>query len=190
MRQRGAIVAMRIKGLNGQLIQQYITEALLILMEKKPYDKITIGEVAKTAGVNRSSYYRHFKTKEDIIRYYLTSIMNEYQAEYQRQKTKSFNAYIRQIFTTFYAHRDDLLHIHGSGLSHLLLDVLNACFKFDAPKSDLPAAKQFEVSYHIGGIYNNLLLWMNHKMRETPKQMTKIALSFKQEGSLTLLDVR
>lgn len=81
---------MRIKGLDEQMIQQYIAEALLILMEKKPYDKITIGEITEKAGVNRSSYYRHFDTKEDIIRFYLKSVMDEYMREYHTLRTKTY----------------------------------------------------------------------------------------------------
>ncbi|MEE8808276.1 MAG: TetR/AcrR family transcriptional regulator [Lactimicrobium sp.] len=181
---------MRRQGLNEEVIQQYIAEALLLLMQKKPYEKITIGEITQKAGVNRSSYYRHFDTKEDIIRYVLMHIMQEYLAAYQSGKDKSFEAYTLQIFTTFYTHRKELLLIHRNHLSYLLLDVLNTCFKFDAVKDEIGSARQFEISYHIGGIYNNMLLWMNHQMKETPEQIADIALSFKPEGSFTLLNVQ
>ena len=186
----GQIVAMRIKGLNEQLIQQYIAEALLILMEKKPYEKISIGEICERAGVNRSSYYRHFGVKDDIVYFYLMSLMEEYQLAYEQQKHKTFRSYTLQIFTTFYAHRDQLLLIHLNGLSHILLDVFNECFRFGEIPDEVGSRKQFEVSYHIGGIYNDTLLWLNHDMKETPEQMTEITLSFRPEGSFTLLNVR
>lgn len=181
---------MRIQGLTGQLIQQYIVEALLQLMEQEPYEKISIGQITKRAGVNRSSYYRHFNSKEDILRFYLLSIMEEYQQKFQKGADHSFSGYTHQIFVTFYQHRADLLRIHKSGLSYLLLDVLNQCFRFNGAAGQMALEKQFEISYHIGGIYNNLRLWMDHNMAETPEQMTQIALSFKPEGSFTLLDVK
>lgn len=81
---------MRIKGLTGQQIQQYLTEALLILMETKDYGSISIGEIADKAGVNRSSYYRHFSGKEDILRFYLMTIMNEYQEAYRKGSDRTF----------------------------------------------------------------------------------------------------
>lgn len=177
---------MRIKGLDEQMIKQYIAEAVLILMEDHPYDKITIGEIAKKAGVNRSSYYRHFDTKEDIIWFYLMSIMDEYMREYRKLSEKTYRLYLNEIFSVFYKHRHDLLLIHKNKLSYLLLDVLNTCFRFD----EFSDEKQFEIAYHIGGIYNNLLLWMNHDMKETPEQMTKMALSFKSGDSFTLLDIK
>ena len=181
---------MRIKGLNESLIQQYIAEALLLLMKKKPYEKISIGEITDRAGVNRSSYYRHFEVKEDIIRFFLKSIMAEYMAEYQNLKTKTFRNYLLSMFTSFYKYNDELLLLHKNGMSYLLLDVLNDCFRFSEIPDGIGATEQFKVSYHIGGIYNNMFLWMEHGMLETAEQMTDIAISFKPETSFTLLNVK
>jgi AcrR family transcriptional regulator len=180
---------MRIKGLNEELIKQYITESLLILMKSRPYEKITIAQITEKAGVNRSSYYRHFETKEDIIRFYLMSIMQEYMEKYRKNGNPDFSSYILQMFQTFYEHRDDLLLIHKNGLTYLLLDVLNTCFRFDDITSST-RDRQYEAAYHIGGIYNDMRLWMNHKMTETPEEMTTSVLSFHPEGTFTLLNVK
>jgi AcrR family transcriptional regulator len=179
---------MRIKGLNGELIKQYIAESLLILMASKPYDKITIAQITDKAGVNRSSYYRHFETKEDIIRFYLMSIMHEYMDKYHKQGNPGFSAYILQMFRTFSEHQKDLMRIHQNGLSYLLLDVLNTCFRFDEMATSAARSRQYEAAYHIGGIYNDLLLWMNHQMAETPEEMTEIVLAFHPKGTFTLLN--
>lgn len=180
---------MRIKGLNEELIKQYIAESLLILMETKKYEKITIAEITDKAGVNRSSYYRHFGTKEDIIRFYLMSIMHEYMEKYHQNGNPDFSSYLFQMFRTFSEHRQDLMLIHQNGLTYLLLDVLDTCFRFDDSASS-PRGRQYEAAYHIGGIYNDMLLWMNHKMAETPEQMTASVLSFHPEGTFTLLNVQ
>ena len=37
-------------------------EALLLLLEKKDYDYITIKEICEKAGVNRSTFYLHYET--------------------------------------------------------------------------------------------------------------------------------
>ena len=42
---------MRRKNLNSELIKEYMVEALLLLMEKKSFEKITIGEITNKAGV-------------------------------------------------------------------------------------------------------------------------------------------
>lgn len=55
---------MRRKNLDHNLIQGYLQEALLKLMKTQDYDKISIGEIAKTAGVHRATFYRHFPRKK------------------------------------------------------------------------------------------------------------------------------
>ena len=41
--------------------------ALILLMETKPYEKITITEITKKAGVSRMAYYRNYESKDDIL---------------------------------------------------------------------------------------------------------------------------
>ena len=45
---------MRRKNLTSEMMMSYIAEALVLLMQQKPYSEITIGEITKKAGVNRS----------------------------------------------------------------------------------------------------------------------------------------
>ena len=42
-------------------------EALLRLLEKKEFDFITITEVCKKAGVNRSTFYLHYENMDDLL---------------------------------------------------------------------------------------------------------------------------
>lgn len=49
------------------MTRECIFTALLLLMEQKPYEEITITDIAKKAGVSRMSYYRLYKSKDDIL---------------------------------------------------------------------------------------------------------------------------
>lgn len=42
-------------------------EALLKLLEKKDFGYITVSEICKTAGVNRSTFYLHYETIGDLL---------------------------------------------------------------------------------------------------------------------------
>ena len=42
-------------------------EALLFLLEKKDYEFITIKEICEKAGVNRTTFYLHYESMEDLL---------------------------------------------------------------------------------------------------------------------------
>jgi AcrR family transcriptional regulator len=44
-----------------------LRKALLALLEKKPFDQITIREITATADVGYATFFRHFATKDDLL---------------------------------------------------------------------------------------------------------------------------
>ena len=57
-------------------VKEAIIIALVQLMEKKDFHKITIQNIVDRAGVGRSSFYRNFSSKEDILSRYISSIFD------------------------------------------------------------------------------------------------------------------
>ncbi len=47
--------------------KEYVYEALCLLLKKFKYQKITISMIIKKSGVGRTTFYRHFYTKDDIL---------------------------------------------------------------------------------------------------------------------------
>ena len=41
--------------------------ALISLLKKKPFEFITVSEICKAAGVNRSTFYLHYETIDDLL---------------------------------------------------------------------------------------------------------------------------
>ena len=181
---------MRRKDTTHEMMMGYMAGALLELMLEKDYTKISIGEIAKKAGVDRSSYYRHFKSKEDIISFFFDMVLKESLDGYTNLSSIDFTLYIHSIYTAFFNYRKEILIIHYANLSFLLLDVLSKRFQFSELAKDFPLSKQYELSYIIGGIYNNLIFWMSRDMKETPDELTEISLQFRNEESLSLLNLR
>ena len=171
---------MRRKNTTTEMMMGYMCSALLELMLEKDYAKISIGEIAKKAGVDRSSYYRHFKSKEDIISFFFDMVLS----------SVDFTLYIHSIYMAFYNYKKEILLIYRSNLSSLLLDVLSKRFQFNEYASNSSLIKQYELSYIIGGIYNNLIFWMSRDMSETPDELTAISLEFRDEDSISLLSLR
>ena len=101
-----------------------------------------------------------------------------------------FTLYIHSIYMAFYNYKKEVLLIYRYNLSSLLLDVLSKRFQFSEIAIEFPLTKQDELSYIIGGIYNNLIFWMSRDMNETPDELTEISLQFRDEESISLLSLR
>ena len=44
-----------------------MNESLILLLEKKDYSFITVKEICEKAGVNRSTFYLHYETMNDLL---------------------------------------------------------------------------------------------------------------------------
>ncbi|MFV0395706.1 MAG: TetR/AcrR family transcriptional regulator [Coprobacillaceae bacterium] len=164
---------MRRKNTTSLTMKRYISEALVILMKNNKYNEITIQNITTKAGVNRSTYYRHFDSKDEIIKFYYLQIIDEH-IKIIPSKDISFSDYLIQMFTHYYTYKEELLTLHQAGKSYFILDIFNSIF---VQKYNTNNVKDvFYVYYHTGGIYNHFVLWFSNKMKFTPKQMTDYAL--------------
>jgi AcrR family transcriptional regulator len=59
-----------------QRTRSWIFEALMALMDEKPYDKITISGITEKAGVARQTFYRNYDGKDDVIYEYARNTMD------------------------------------------------------------------------------------------------------------------
>ena len=59
---------LRLSNMEAQsLSRECLETALFRLMEKKDFDRISIGEIVELAGVSRNAFYRNYKTKENLL---------------------------------------------------------------------------------------------------------------------------
>jgi AcrR family transcriptional regulator len=173
----------------GQTISEkmktYIAESLLLLMKKKLYAAITIGEITSKAGVNRSTYYRNFKSKEDIVKFYYNKILFRHRKD-AIGKNETLKNHFLKMLNHYLKYKEELLLLHKNGLSHLLLDALNDFYT--AVADDCSFEKRYRIYWHTGAVYNSFLLWFSDDMNASPEKMNKMytALTPQDYGSLFL----
>ena len=66
-------------------------DALLILLEKKDYEYITVKEVCQRAGVNRSTFYLHYEGMDDLLKETLETISKRFYSSFKQNGTDKFN---------------------------------------------------------------------------------------------------
>lgn len=59
---------------SNAFVRECIEGALIRLMETKPFDRISVSDIARLAGVSRNAYYRNYSSKEDILTGFLDNV--------------------------------------------------------------------------------------------------------------------
>ncbi|MBR6516294.1 MAG: TetR/AcrR family transcriptional regulator [Bacilli bacterium] len=80
-------------------------EALLLLLEKKEYEFITVKEICEKAGVNRSTFYLHYESIDDLLYETIEMISKRF-----------YNAFNNEIITPNTKNKDDLFLINDQYL--------------------------------------------------------------------------
>ena len=58
-------------------------DALLLLLEKKDFEFITVKELCQKAGVNRSTFYLHYENMNDLLEETISSLNKKFSASFE-----------------------------------------------------------------------------------------------------------
>lgn len=152
--------------LQSDLSKKYISEALISLMKKKDYSSITNKDITDRAGLSHITIYRNFKSKDEIIKYYLSGIFEKWKLEWNDNSNIVYN-----IFTFFQKNKDIIDLLYKSNLQYLLIDNILSCCDYKKEDINVIAYAKVTVAYLIFGWCNE---WYIRGMLETPEEMTKL----------------
>ena len=152
----------------------YIISALFRLMAYMDYDKITISDIAKKAGVSRVTFYRNFKSKEDIILAYFEQKKVQYQNETKKSiALERYDEYIAYAFSYFKENKEVFKLLKKHHLTDLYLTYLS---KNIAASSKSPQLNSYQAYMYAGMIYNVSMLWLENDCKETIQEMATLVL--------------
>lgn len=172
-------------------------EALILLLEKKEYSFITVKEICEKAGVNRSTFYLHYETIDDLLE------------ECIENTNKNFFNYFSEISSEFieklkHNDKDDLILITHKYLEPYLNYVrdnkvlyqvtakkpylLNSISKYNKlnNKIFMPIFKKFGIdeksesymiAYYINGIFAIINEWIKNNCKDDIEYIEDIIMS-------------
>lgn len=170
---------MRRKAVTTEMLKAGLAESLLRLMDEKPFAEITVREIAEGAGIDRSTYYRHFATREDVLDDYLGGLVNRYIAQVDREAGRLDS--LCEMFTFFAGYRWELLLLYDNGQANLLLRALRRRIAAAVPTDC------YQMAYHLGGLFSVFLRWFDRRMTDPPEKMARIADSLLPESFQPML---
>ena len=158
---------------NIEMSKSYITDALFSLMEEAPYDNISISDICKKAGVGRATFYRHFKTKEEVVKEYFVAKTATFLKAVPGEPNRR-DDYYEIVFTAFSQLKQEkkafqrLIEAH---LESFYLDYMNRMLVLNFSQQ---AYTDFHyTAYHLAGSLCNVSLeWVRRDCAESVKYMT------------------
>ena len=149
-------------------MKHYIIEALFKLMAKQDYNSVTITDIAKKAGVGRATFYRYFKSKEEIINYYFEKNKTDFQSliNFRPRCAEDHREIITRIMKTLYTNREQFKLLRKAHLEYLYLDYLNKNF-IGFFSENLSEDNIYNALTYAGALYNVSMHWVKNNC-ETP----------------------
>ena len=181
-------------------------EALILLLEKKEYSFITIKEVCEKAGVNRSTFYLHYETMDDLLTESIRYIGNKIHKKFGN---KVIN---KQVINK--SELEDLLLITPEYLlpyleflkenkaiykiafsqpnllkeqyivNHLYKNIFEPILdRFSVPKND----QKYMMSFYLAGISAIMISWIKNDCKDDMESIVNILLRCLNLGDLSCL---
>lgn len=58
---------------DASITKQALADALKTLLQERPFSKISVGDICENCGMNRKSFYYHFRDKYDLLNWIFTT---------------------------------------------------------------------------------------------------------------------
>ena len=149
-----------------QRTRHMLSEALIRLVEKRSFRKISVGDICAEAMVSRSAFYSHFADKYELLSFCLEELLRM-QANAGRDWT--LEEQIVALLKSVQENRRTLYNIFMADLSPELMDIfqqaLNAAAvtrlrELQKEGVKLPGDIELVAAFLAGGLANVMLRWI------------------------------
>jgi AcrR family transcriptional regulator len=169
---------LRIRRTRGRL-----SDALVALMQEKPIDKIAVQEVLDRASVGRSTFYLHYRDKDDLFLCVLEDGLEMWSTALGRKQEKSLRiAPASEFFAHVASARKLYRALVDSGRIHTFFELAQGYFARGIvqrlKEMGVKNMVQGELDARSHGLAGNLLSllkwWLDRGARESPKAMDEL----------------
>lgn len=157
-----------------KITMECIETAFIQLSGEKDPDKITISEIVKRAGVSRTAFYAHYRTKEDVLKSALGTTIDRIMELFPGDPhEESYWLPLLQEIQKIAGPFQLLLKI-GLG-DQILSEITERCIPADASDE----SRYYEI-FCLGAVYNVLVNWLKNDAEKTPEEIAAVCSGFRR----------
>ncbi len=160
-----------------------LRNALLALMEQKPFSAISITEIVELADYNRGTFYKHYESKkdllEDLIHEIIADLIESFRAPYRNVDSfqlEDLSANAISIFDHMYQNSSvytsflhpEVLPEFREKIIHALTDIALEDFEFPQSESGLLVNRELFVIYTMNALLGLIFHWIQDGFKHSP----------------------
>ncbi len=178
--------------------RRLLGNALIELMQEKRYIDITVQDILDRADVGRTTFYKHFQDKEDLLMSNMVNILENSIRHMDRGgddqlllSTVDFFRHVKEHQNLYKAmlggQRMDMLFFKGQALMSRKIEKRLEKLPFKREEISIPIPVL--TNYLAGSFLILVKLWVDHKMVYSPEQMDTMYQELVMPGTLKVLGV-
>ena len=173
-----------------------MNEALFLLLEKKNYEFITVKEICEKAGVNRSTFYLHYETMEDLLTESIEYIIEKRNSIYREQEVLDrekidscsldelvlitpsyilpYLQFVKENIRIFNAALSQPKTLRVRTIFNQLFDdyITHIMARFDIPEKD----RRYMLTYYLSGINAVIMAWVRNECKEETEYIANLLI--------------
>lgn len=162
------------------LTREAIYTALILLMKEQSFDKISITDIVKRAGVSRTAYYNNYSSKQEILYDLVDALIldvNQKLIPFTDESTGKANPprqFIHTMLEVFFQQRESYQILFQAHFHHIVLDRFNETML--SGLKDISDENIYRMYFNAGALYNVISKWIQSDMKNSVDEMTEICL--------------
>jgi AcrR family transcriptional regulator len=163
-----------------------IKEAFLELLATEPYEKITVTDVTREAGLNRGTFYAHFDDMDDLLHQVIEEVVERASELLQQSFDTDFLENPLPILEQLGKYMSESYGLYGrvlnSASSDIFVKSLGTMFEkkvhgwIDAQNVDDPTTQLMLSDYLVGGVLHTYRAWMDGEYGNIPIEEVNLRL--------------
>jgi AcrR family transcriptional regulator len=159
-------------------------DALVALMQERPFDSITVQDVLDRANVGRSTFYSHYSDKDDLLMSDAEEFFEAMSMALSVHGDTTDRVFpVKEFFNHLVDAQQFVVALRTSGKLHANLELARGLFargierRFnELPKGvSIPAHQRPVLAFaHAGALLSLMQWWIDHGMKEPAEEMDKL----------------
>ncbi|EAF5604814.1 TetR/AcrR family transcriptional regulator [Listeria monocytogenes] len=166
--------------------KQALNQALFTLLDEKTFQQITITDIVTVADVNRGTFYKHYRDKEELLDSIIDEVLADLQKAYQDPYThktpfsiQTLTSSMIKIFDHVYGHQAFYTQVIKSTIrpsfQNQVCDVIRELIlnDFDYSADSSSIEPMLFASYQAHAIFGMIVFWAEESFAHSPAFMSE-----------------